>query len=239
MFIQNYYSQQGKKISFSRQQASDFAKNIADDFNPIHDPDNKRFCVPGDLLFSLVLSQHGINQQMQFEFSGMVNDKNEVHFVAAENGLLSVEDDEKKQFITVQRSGNTCSDKPFIEKLIRQYVAFSGHTFPHILVKLMQEQNVMINPQRPMVMYQSMSLQMDEFVEGEPVLELNKATLDVEGKRGKVNLAFNILVDGNKTGSGEKHMLMSGLREYNQEDIDQLVTYYSQRKLDYAAKNQF
>ncbi len=35
---------------------------------------------------------------------------------------------------------------------------FSGHTFPDILVKLMADNSVMINPARPMVMYQSMSI---------------------------------------------------------------------------------
>ena len=55
MFLQNYYSEENKKIHFSRQQASRFAKEIAGDFNPIHDPEAKRFCVPGDLLFALVM----------------------------------------------------------------------------------------------------------------------------------------------------------------------------------------
>ena len=49
-----------ERISFSEQQASDFAKGVAGDFNPIHDPGAKRFCVPGDLLFAVLLHRFGI-----------------------------------------------------------------------------------------------------------------------------------------------------------------------------------
>ena len=56
MFLSPYFQQTGSTLTVSPQQASDFAKGIATDFNPIHDPDAKRFCVPGDLLFSLILS---------------------------------------------------------------------------------------------------------------------------------------------------------------------------------------
>jgi len=61
MFLQKYYSGDDEKIHFSRQQASRFAKEVAGDFNPIHDQEAKRFCVPGDLLFALVLSKYGLS----------------------------------------------------------------------------------------------------------------------------------------------------------------------------------
>ncbi len=54
MFLDTYYSDKNGEFSFTREQASNFAKRIAGDFNPIHDEDNKRFCVPGDLLFSVL-----------------------------------------------------------------------------------------------------------------------------------------------------------------------------------------
>lgn len=54
MFLSPYFLKQNQSISVSAQQASDFAKKIAQDFNPIHDVGAKRFCVPGYLLFALV-----------------------------------------------------------------------------------------------------------------------------------------------------------------------------------------
>ena len=52
MLLEKYVQGNGEYFSFTRKQASDFAKQVASDFNPIHDEDAKRFCVPGDLLFS-------------------------------------------------------------------------------------------------------------------------------------------------------------------------------------------
>ena len=74
MNIEEYYQTEGSMLSFTRQQASDFAKNVAGDFNPIHDIDSKRFCVPGDLLFSVIIHHYGLRQNMIFNFSGMVGD---------------------------------------------------------------------------------------------------------------------------------------------------------------------
>jgi hypothetical protein len=48
MFLSPYFTKQDQSVFISAQQASDFAKKIAGDFNPIHDVGAKRFCVPGD-----------------------------------------------------------------------------------------------------------------------------------------------------------------------------------------------
>jgi hypothetical protein len=74
MFLSPYYAKQDQSVFISAQQASDFAKHVAEDFNPIHNVGAKRFCVPGDLLFALVLTEFGLSQNMQFKFAGMVGD---------------------------------------------------------------------------------------------------------------------------------------------------------------------
>ena len=74
MNLEKYYTLDGSRLSFTRQQASDFAKSVAGDFNPIHDIDSKRFCVPGDLLFSIIVHHYGLRQIMGISFSGMVGD---------------------------------------------------------------------------------------------------------------------------------------------------------------------
>ena len=74
MFLDSYYSDNNGELSFTREQASHFAKRVAGDFNPLHDEDNKRFCVPGDLLFSVLLANVGLSQKMRFEFAGMTNE---------------------------------------------------------------------------------------------------------------------------------------------------------------------
>ena len=80
MFIENYSPIDNDKISFTRQQGSEFAKQVANDFNPLHDIDAKRFCVPGDLLFSVIIAKSGLHKQMTFNFSGMVSENNTLTF---------------------------------------------------------------------------------------------------------------------------------------------------------------
>ena len=72
MFLKDFYSIHEGSISIIAEQASMFAKEVAHDFNPLHDVDAKRFCVPGDLLFSMALEKYGLSQNMHFVFAGMV-----------------------------------------------------------------------------------------------------------------------------------------------------------------------
>ncbi len=72
MFLKEFYSGTNDCINITAEQGSLFAKEIANDFNPLHDVDSKRFCVPGDLLFSMVLEKYGVSSKMDFTFSGMV-----------------------------------------------------------------------------------------------------------------------------------------------------------------------
>ena len=45
--------------------------------------------------------------------------------------------------------------------LIKNYVEFSGAAFPHVIIPLMAKQDVMINPARPMVIYESMLINLE------------------------------------------------------------------------------
>jgi len=234
MFLESYSNVINNKVSFSRQQASDFAKKIADDFNPLHDVDAKRFCVPGDLLFSVVLEKSGLSQNMGFTFSGMVSDGIELNFpdVIIDSALIT--DENSKEYMKIEASGDNTSNATAINSLIRSYVEFSGHTFPHILVDLMAENNVMINPTRPMVMYENMFIHLDELDFTEVKLQLTTATLTVDGKRGKATLPFDLISDGKVIGHGKKHMLLSGLRDYDQSIIDGLIAHYNDKKAQFC-----
>ncbi len=233
MFLENYCSISDDKISFTRQQASDFAKQIADDFNPLHDITAKRFCVPGDLLFSLVLERAGLHQEMSFTFSGMVTDGIELNFPSTIKSSASVTDEKQKEYLNMTVAGETTTDSQAIEALTRAYVEFSGHTFPHILVNLMKDNQVMINPARPMIMYESMSIHLDNLSFQDIALELSSTTLDIDGKRGKASLSFDLVSQGEIIGHGKKFMLLSGLRDYCQETIDTIVTQYTDTKAQY------
>jgi hypothetical protein len=235
MLLEDYYSEDNSSIIFSRQQASDFAKHIAGDFNPIHDTDAKRFCVPGDLLFSLVVAKCGLSQKMRFVFSGMVSDGIALNFPDTTSTTLDIVDGSGKKYLSLERSGDTTQDKDLIRDLTRSYVRFSGQTFPHILVPLMLEQQVMINPDRPLVIYESMAIDLDRLDFENPQLELTRPVLEVDGKRGNVRLEFCLKAGGETVGRGEKTMVISGLRAYDEDKVQAMVDNYTNQKRHLAS----
>ena len=232
-FIEQYCPINNEQITFTRQQGSDFAKQVADDFNPLHNIEAKRFCVPGDLLFAVIIAKSGLHKEMIFNFSGMVNDGIALTFPNEITNNFDIVDSNNKTYLSVEASGEKTCCIALINSLTKAYVDFSGHTFPDILVKLMAESNVMINPARPMVMYQSMNISLDRLDITEVTLRLSKTSLTIEGKRGDAWLEFDLISGGEIVGHGKKHMLLSGLREYNQDNIDKLVAQYRESKIAY------
>jgi hypothetical protein len=94
----------------------------------------------------------------------------------------------------------------------------------------MAEHQVMINPQRPLVIYESMSVHFDQLNLTQPDVELADTKLVVNGKRGDAEFQFR-LTDGDRTvGYGVKKLILSGLREYQQAAIDNMVAEYSARQ---------
>ena len=229
MLLDKYVNKNDKGFSFSRWQASEFAKRVATDFNPIHDEDAKRFCVPGDLLFAYLLTHYGISSQLTCHFAGMVNADVVLH-CKEQPEQLTICDAQDKVFLTLQRQGKVANDPAVVEPLIRDYVQFSGQNFPHILQPLMKQHQVMINPQRPLVIYESMSLSFSELPKTTVQLKLTSTALSVEGKRGSALLKFALLSSGEEIGKGEKRMILSNLMPYNEEQMQNMVDEYNQRK---------
>lgn len=233
MFLSPYFLQQNQSISVSALQASDFAKKIAQDFNPIHDVGAKRFCVPGDLLFALVLSQYGLSQRMQFSFTGMVGDGVELQFPEPVNDSFSICDNRDKTYLNVTRQGAMSRCDIQIESFIRHYVAFSGHNFIDILMPLMQQHQVMINPERPLVIYESMSFDLTTLDFVEVNLSLVQQALKIDGKRGDVTLHFELHSGASLVGTGIKTLVMGGLRAYEADQAQQMCAAYEGRKTDF------
>lgn len=235
MFIEKYCPIDNDKISFTRQQGSDFAKQVADDFNPLHNIDAKRFCVPGDLLFSLIIAKSGLHKTMRFDFSGMVNDDIALTFPTQVNDKFDIKDDNDKTYLTVHAQGDKTLCPSLINSLTKAYVDFSGQTFPEILVNLMIEKNVMINPARPMVMYQCMEINLQRLDIESVTLKLAETSLSIEGKRGDAWLNFDLISNNEIVGQGKKHMLLSGLRPLCSDSVTAMVEQYKETKQSYVA----
>jgi hypothetical protein len=210
------------------EQGNNFAKHVADDFNPIHDTESKRFCVPGDLLFAIALERYGLRESMSFRFQELIKADTALSYPEVEgvSADFNVTCDRSKAVLGIEFNGEQSADAKKIEQLIRNYVIFSGQNFPHILVPLMQEHQVMINPARPLVIYQSMSLSFDSLGFDDVTIELSGTELEVIGKRGNAQLHFDLKDGDRKIGTGFKKLVLSGLREYQQASIDSMCEQY-------------
>lgn len=236
MFLDPYHNRQDGHILISAEQASAFAKDIAGDFNPIHNPDARRFCVPGDLLFALMLNRYGLSEKMSVRFSGMVGANVPLVFPKVDEGVIDITDTAGKAYLHLEHSGETSQDAELIEHLTRAYVAFSGHNFPFIMVPLMEKHQVMFNPKRPMVIYESMAFELDSLDIRQPTLELADTTLDVNGKRGDALFRFNIVADDQVVGTGTKKLIVSGLMPYDPEAMAAMVEEFNRLKAEHKAR---
>jgi len=236
-FLTPYFQRQNSQscdISVLSFQASDFAKGVAQDFNPIHGVGAKRFCVPGDLLFSLVLGEYGLSQQMSFNFVSMVGAGVQLKFPAFSNDIneFNLEDNNQKLYLKVKRQGNISTCDAQVESFIRSYVAFSGLNFTHVLVPMMAQYEVMINPTRPLVIYESMSFDLTSFDFTKVTLSLVDQELKVNGKRGDVTLKFEFhRDDGSVVGTGVKTLVMSGLRPYDSVLCEGMIADYESYRI--------
>ena len=178
MLLAPFYTSKDNQISVSAEQASNFAKLQCFDFNPIHDPDNKRFCVPGDLLFSLALHVYGVSESMSFKFTNMVGANVGLNFPETSDDSIVITNDQGKSVLEIERKGNINKESQFIESLIKNYGQFSGQNFPTLLMPLMKKHGVMFNPNRPLVMYNSMSFEFSNIeLQDTMQLELADSTL--------------------------------------------------------------
>ncbi|MFT5573646.1 MAG: hypothetical protein ACI9FR_002581 [Cryomorphaceae bacterium] len=216
-------------ITVAAEQGSRFAKQVAGDYNPIHDPESRRFCVPGDLLFSLALGEYGLHKNMRFSFKELVSAESILNYQTlsdASEGSTTVTNRREKTVLEVLYSGGSTTDEKSIEQFLSAYVAFSGQNFPHILVPLMKEHNVMINVNRPMVIYESMSFELNSLEFESFQVAAGETAMQVDGRRGDVQLHFS-LNDGEKViGEGSKNLVLGGLREFDEEIVDKLCRDY-------------
>ncbi|WP_137297274.1 DUF3581 domain-containing protein [Psychromonas sp. SP041] len=227
MLLDSYYTQQGSNITISAQQASTFAKKECQDFNPIHDPNSKRFCVPGDLLFALALKEYGVSESMSFTFTNMVGDNVPLNFPVATGGNIVITNEQGKSVLEITQSGNTSHDPQLIESLIKNYVVFSGQNFPTLLMPLMKKHQVMFNPARPLVMYNSMNFEFDNLTLTNPLhVELAESKLEVEAKRANEFLHFDIYDGNNVIGRGIKSVVVGGLKPYDHNSITAFAENY-------------
>jgi len=231
MDVRDYCTLGPASVSFDERGASDFAKGVAGDFNPIHDPGSKRFCVPGDLLFAVLLVRYGAFAETAVRFAGMLDAGVTLELPSERDGALHLRDPRGREILGFFADGRRFDDAESIAGLALDYVRFSGRTFPEILVPLMRDADVMINPERPLVIYKDMALRLEELPSAPLELAASGADLSVVGKKGAVRLSFAIESEGRRIGEGEKNLVLSGLRPFEAAAMEAVVQAYEGRRV--------
>ncbi len=168
-------------------------------------------------------------------------------------GEALISDARDRALLSLTLDGVRFVNQSFIAQLSNAYVHFSGQTFPDILVPLMQGAGVMINPDRPLVIYKDMAIELNDSaaalfkpaengllselqapLESGLTLELADTDISVQGRKGLVRLRFTIAVDGRNIGTGEKNMVLSGLREYDETAMQNIVDQYNLWRQSYG-----
>ena len=78
-----------------------------------------------------------------------------------------------------------------------------------------------------------MSLHLDCLDLKQPLVELADSEMKVNGKRGDVELRFDLMDGAEKVGWGVKKIILSGLREYQQTAIDEMSADYNSWQASY------
>ena len=238
MDVTDHCTLEAASVRFDESRASAFAKGVAGDFNPIHDPGSKRFCVPGDLLFAVMLARYGAFAGTAVRFAGMLDADVTLALPPMDGGAVHVVDPRGREILSFFGEGRRHDDEAFVGRLAEEYVRFSGATFPEILVPLMRDAGVMLNPARPLVIYKDMALRVARESEGALTLGMSGAELTVTGKKALARLSFTLgdaaSAEAGPVGEGEKNLVLSGLRDWDEAAMAGVVTDYEARRTAYA-----
>ena len=91
----------------------------------------------------------------------------------------------------------------------------------------------MFNLNRPLVIYESMTLSFDHFDFQQASVEMLKPKMEVNGKRATAFLHFEIKADGIVVGTGFKKLAISVPSDYEAGPMQKFVDEYLDRKNEY------
>lgn len=225
-----FYTLKEQELTVAPEQASRFAKNVAGDFNPIHDADDRRFCVPGDLLFAVILENVGLYEQMSFTFDARMTAETVGLLNEDSNSGAIIDRRSEKPLVNFSYDSKKIESKQLIHRFIKNYVAFSGQNFPYLLDPVLKSNDAMFNPKSPLVMYQSMDFTLNPQDESEIEVDYSYADFEAQGKRGYVTLNFDFLQKNINVGQGKKKLLISGLRPYDEAEMQAIIESFLERK---------
>lgn len=229
--LERFYHRDGNRLWVTAEQGSGFAKQVAGDHNPLHDADAPRFCVPGDLLFALIVERYGLAQRFALSFRGMLRAGTPLVLPARDDQpAFMITGEDAREYVAVTHESPLADDAGGRDALVRAYVACSGETFPDRLCPLLADAGVMFNPKRPFLVYDSMHLNLER-APGDGVAVTPQApSLTLDGKRADVQFNYRIEDAHGAIGEAGKRMVVSGLRDYDAATMDRVISAYQARR---------
>jgi hypothetical protein len=229
-WLDDFYNADSDQLWVTADQGSRFAKEIAGDHNPLHDAESSRFCVPGDLLFALIVRRYGLARHFSLSFRGMLRAGTRLSFPSQPAQAFTIADENDRDTVEVQYDRPVTTDPAALLALIEAYVASSGETFPDRLGPLLAEAGVMFNPQRPFLVYDGMALDIQRAPGTDVRVTPADASLAVNGKRADVQFDYRIADGDGALGEASKRMVVSGLRPYDAEAMTAVIAAYHARR---------
>ena len=93
----------------------------------------------------------------------------------------------------------------------------------------------MFNINRPLVIYESMTLSFDHLDFQQASVEMLEPKMEVNGKRATAFLHFQIKADGDAVGTGVKKLALSVPSDYEAEPMQAFVDEFLARKSHYLS----
>lgn len=214
MDISEYYDCIDGEIHFNDLKASQFAKNVSNDQNPIHDHDNKNYCIPGDLIFSMCADVLGLGSETDLYLHHPIGKNSSILIKEAKDGFYLGRDQSGIKIFTYRKNGETtdiCDTGNFLNCFAR----VTETLFEDAIHPQLKQKGLMINPSSPSVVLTSISIRKSENSKPVHKIKPDESVATGNVKRAKVTAKYtmNDLYD-NSIGEARKTLFISGLREY-------------------------
>ena len=214
-------------VGISNNNVSKFAKEICNDFNPIHSNKKSKPIVPGDLFVVLFLLSNGLYKRTIIEFKKISYPIQK--FIITKSSILNSKNESVVNF-TLKDDIVADSNSIFLSGFLREFCKISGTIFAQELEPIFIKYRKMPNPQKPRMLYESTQINLDKeiinlkvdfvqikFLEPNVIILENQAT---------VNFQILVLQSGRTIGLITKTLFCTNLEEYTQEKYEELKKYW-------------
>lgn len=204
-----------------------YARNVVKDFNPIHNHLAKNYCVPGDLIFALMVERGGVHGSMRMDFLNRVGKDSEYIFVSGKAGMALLDRGNKVQAQLIG-SGDASVCVKCISAVSDAVLSCTSSYFPYKMMRSLRAENLMLSGCRSLVILKSIEVNVSDLhFASDLTAVFCSSSLRHSGRRGTIDAHFQ-LVGGNGQVLGQviKTALIIGIERFNGKRSAQYLENY-------------